>query len=117
MSNTSLHVIQKTFWDERRERLSIDINKRLQPMFSTIRLCILSAKIFNPKKFNGFTLFLDGHDSRLNYEHVFVNKLDLFSYKFKERGVRTQFFSDINGFIFMYHLQSIVKTVLMVKCF
>lgn len=114
----SFYDIQKKFWSgdkkdnknkkskknkkdkkDKINKINSFVTNRLECMFSNINIRILSAKLKNPLQFKGVTLFLDGHDSQIDYEDISVNKYYLYSYKLEKSGVRTQFCSDINGFI------------------
>lgn len=96
----TFHGIQKKFWYKNKEKLNTEVTKKLECMFSNIKSRLFSAKINNPKGYKGVTLFLDGHDSRIKYENISINNhIKLYSYKLEGTGVRTQFCSDVNGFI------------------
>lgn len=68
-------------------------------MFSSILLRIYSARKYNPQLFKHITLIIDGHDSRINYVNTDIKKEKLYSYKFKNKGIRTQIISDINDMV------------------
>ena len=68
-------------------------------MCSSIKLRILSARKYNPELFSHVPLFLDGHDSRINYSDMHINHSRLYSYKLKKSGLRTQFLSDVNNIV------------------
>lgn len=96
----SFYGIQKKFWYKNKEKLNVEVTKQLESMFSNIKTRLFSAKIYNPIGYKGVTLFLDGHDSRIKYENISVsNYIELYSYKHEGTGIRTQFCSDVNGFI------------------
>lgn len=50
------------------------VDKLLENMFSNIYLRILSSRKCNPLIFKHVTLFLDGHDSKINYENSNISK-------------------------------------------
>jgi hypothetical protein len=95
----SFHDIQKKFWENNKDLLNKEVTNRLENMFSNIKIRILTAKMQNPDNFKGVTLFLDGHDSKVNYENIKTDKFDLYSYKLDRSGVRTQVCCDVNGFV------------------
>lgn len=69
----------------------------LENMFSNTILRILFARKNNPPGFKNMTVFLDGHDSRIDYLKKDIQKKDFYSYKFKHSGLRTQIIYDINN--------------------
>ena len=57
----------------------------LRNMFSNIKMRIISSQNKKSKLFQTSNpLLLDGHDSRINYKNNDIEKLDLYSYKFKK---------------------------------
>jgi hypothetical protein len=81
-----------------------DLNLWIEKMSNKDMYCdniirIIYAKIKNPPKLKNVTCYLDGYDSRITYEDVNLNKERLYSFKFKNDGLRTQFIIDINKFI------------------
>lgn len=71
------------------------ISQELSTMFSTIHIRLSCAKLVNPPLFQHVTLHLDGHDTRLTCEEK--SSADMYSYKLKKAGVRTQVCMDCNG--------------------
>ncbi|GAA5798310.1 hypothetical protein HPULCUR_003711 [Helicostylum pulchrum] len=81
-----------------------DLNLWIEKMNNKDLYCdnimrIIYAKIQNPPKLKNVTCYLDGYDSRITYEDINLNKERLYSFKFKNDGLRTQFIIDINQFI------------------
>jgi hypothetical protein len=74
-------------------------------MFSSPIICTVSAHLNNPDDFKGITMYLDGHDNRVDYsllrqrDALNSGQTDLYSHKFKAAGVRTQALADINRMI------------------
>lgn len=95
---TSFYAIYKEFWENNRNDLNRFVTDLLENMFSTTALRIINAKKLNPLGFKNITLFLDGHDSRIDYKEKDIKKRNFYSYKFKNSGVRTQVIYDINEF-------------------
>lgn len=93
---SSFHEIYKSFWDVNLNELHKTCNKLLENMFSTILLRIYYANRLNPEHFKHVTLLLDGHDSRVNYTDLKIKSKDMYSYKFKKSGFRTQVITDVN---------------------
>lgn len=97
---SSYYEIYKDFWlSENANTLNKKIDYMLENMFSNIKVRILSSKLYNPNPFKHVTLLLDGHDSRIEYQNINIHKKELYSYKFKKPGVRTQVLTDINDMI------------------
>lgn len=67
----------------------------LENMFSTITIRLLSATKNNPPLFKHVTLHLDGHDTRATYQGE--TSAEMYSYKLKKSGLRTQVVMDCNG--------------------
>lgn len=95
---TSFHAIYKEFWDNNKNELNRNITELLENMFSSTTLRIINAKEINPIGFKNITLFLDGHDSRIDYKEKDIKKRNFYSYKFKNSGLRTQVIYDVNEF-------------------
>lgn len=68
--SSSFHEIYKSFWDINLNELNRICNDLLENMCSSIILRIYSSNKNNPEKFKQVTLFIDGHDSRVNYSKV-----------------------------------------------
>jgi len=69
---------------------------------ATLRVWCANWK--NPPLFKHITILLDGHDTRATYGE---NKIDMYSYKLRKSGLRTQVCIDINGMaIFVSKSQS-----------
>ncbi len=78
-------------------------------MFTSAKLRWCSAELHNPENvaLKPITLYLDGMDSRINYNSTY--EIDLFkfrrkslhSWKLKRAGARTQVFMDINKFYWL----------------
>ncbi|CAO3651487.1 unnamed protein product [Mucor hiemalis] len=98
MAYTSFHEIYKQFWENNRNELNKIVKNLLENMFSCVSLRINSANN-NPINFKHVTLFMDGHDSRIDYLNKNISKEDMYSFKFKKSGVRTQVISDMNEII------------------
>lgn len=97
---TSYYDIYKDFWlSDSANAMSKKIDDMLNSMFSNINLRILSAKLCNPCPFKHVTAFLDGHDSRIEYHNINIHKKELYSFKFKKPGIRTQVVPDINDMV------------------
>lgn len=93
--------LYKQFWikQEQFDRINKKVNKNLKEMFSSPRSRVLSALDKNPPHFKHITMMLDGHDGRIQYYNPYESKKDLYSYKFKKSGVRTQVVIDINDMV------------------
>jgi hypothetical protein len=107
MPYATFFKIYKTFYTKYDKELDQWINKMLKKdyLFTNNVIRMLYAKIKNPIKLKNVTCYLDGYDSRISYEDINLNKERLYSFKFKDDGLRTQFIIDINGFI-MYSSKS-----------
>ncbi len=92
---SSFHSIHSTFYKTNCNMLSRHINQALARMFSTFPIRLLSAKAKNPPLFQHVTMHLDGHDTRLSCEEK--SSAEMYSYKLKKSGVRTQVCMDCNG--------------------
>lgn len=91
-------------FEENYKRLSKIVNECLQTMFSSIHLRIYCARKYNPDVCKRVTLVIDGHDSRINYVDTDIKKKRLYSYKFKNKGIRTQIVTDINDMTLYTHI-------------
>jgi hypothetical protein len=98
MPFTSFYAIYKEFWESNKNDLNRVVTDMLENMFSSTTLRIINAKKINPIGFKNVTLYLDGHDSRINYNEKDIKKRNFYSYKFKNSGLRTQVIYDINEF-------------------
>lgn len=97
---SSYYDIYKDFWlSDNANVLNKKIDYMLENMFSNIKVRILSSKLYNPNPFKHVTMLLDGHDSRIEYQNINIHKKELYSYKFKKPGVRTQVLTDVNDMI------------------
>jgi hypothetical protein len=97
---SSYYDIYKDFWlSDNANVLNKKIDYMLENMFSNIKIRILSSRLYNPNPFKHVTMFLDGHDSRIEYQNINIHKKELYSFKFKKPGVRTQVLTDINDMI------------------
>lgn len=92
---SSFHAIHTDFYKDRRRMHAKQISYLLATMFSTFPLRLMCAKLVNPPLFQHVTLHLDGHDTRLSCEEK--SSADMYSYKLKKAGVRTQVCTDCNG--------------------
>lgn len=92
---SSFHAIHSVFYKTHHKMHSKLVAKCLATMFSTIHIRLLSAKIVNPPLFPHVTLHLDGHDTRLSC--LEKSSVEMYSYKLKKAGVRTQVCTDCNG--------------------
>jgi hypothetical protein len=95
IAKSSFHAIHKVIYKDKRDKNTKKITQMLTSMFSTFPIRLHSAKIRNPELFPQVTLHLDGHDTRLSCEEK-SNK-EMYSYKLKNPGVRTQVCVDCNG--------------------
>lgn len=96
---TSFYEVYKKFWITNRTKINKIVTKDLRELFSTIKIRLLSASIFNPDGFKNCTLFIDGHDSKIKYYNSDVGRNTLYSHKFKRPGVRTQTVNDVNNMV------------------
>lgn len=94
---SSMQSIIKEFYVTNGRQLDNDLNIFLGTMFSTPELRVASAQLGNPHYFKHITLMVDGHDSRALHNGAY--KPELYSYKLKHSGYRTQMCIDINGMI------------------
>ena len=92
---SSFHSMHSAFYKTNHNTNSKQINQMLTNMFSTFPIRLLSAKLRNPPLFPQVTLHLDGHDTRLSCEEK--SSTEMYSYKLKKSGVRTQVCVDCNG--------------------
>jgi hypothetical protein len=65
--SSSFHEIYKQFWDDNKNELNRLFTELLKNMFSSTALRIINAKKINPIGFKNQTLYIDGHDSRIDY--------------------------------------------------
>lgn len=97
---SSFYEIYQDFWlSDNANMLNKKVDDTLENMFSNLKMRILSSRLNNPSPFKHVTLILDGHDSRIEYQNVNIHKKELYSFKFKKPGIRTQVVSDVNDMI------------------
>ncbi|KAF8927439.1 hypothetical protein BGZ47_002160 [Haplosporangium gracile] len=89
---SSFHAIYSVFYKKEYNSHAKYISSCLAGMFSTITIRLLSAKKKNPPLFKHVTLHLDGHDTRATYQGV--TTAEMYSYKLKKPGLRTQVVMD-----------------------
>jgi hypothetical protein len=94
MPRTSFHQIYTAFFKTEKSLFDKFITQKLANMFSTPELRVRCANWKNPPLFKHITLLLDGHDTRATYGD---NKIDMYSYKLRKSGLRTQVCIDTNG--------------------
>lgn len=92
---SSFHAIHSNFYKTHRRTHAKLFSHLLANMFSTLPIRLLCAKLVNPPLFQHVTLHLDGHDTRLSCEEK--SSAEMYSYKLKKAGVRTQVCMDCNG--------------------
>ncbi|KAF9897981.1 hypothetical protein EC991_001228, partial [Linnemannia zychae] len=95
MPKSSFHIIHAMFFKTEYAAHNKYITHCLATMFSTITIRLLSAKEKNPPLFQHVTLHLDGHDTRATYQGA--TSAEMYSYKLKKSGLRTQVVMDCNG--------------------
>lgn len=96
---TSFHEVYKQFWETNYNELNKTVNNLLENMFSTIGYRIYTSNKKNPANFKHVTLFLDGNDTRIDYTEKDIRKSDMYTYKFKNSGVRTQVICNMNEIV------------------
>jgi hypothetical protein len=96
LPRTSFHEIYAAFFKTERSLFDKFITQCLANMFSNPEIRLRSASWKNPPLFKHITLLLDGHDTRATYGE---NKVDMYSYKLRKSGLRTQVCIDINGMV------------------
>ncbi len=85
--------------DKNYDALTIWIDNMLSNNFSTLNICMLSAKLYNPIDMASITMYMDGYDSRVNYNSVYdVDYKYMFSFKLKASEYRNQCIQDVNLF-------------------
>ena len=94
MPKSSFHAIHTIFYKKEYSTHNKFITDCLANMFSNITIRLLTAKGKNPPLFKHVTLHLDGHDTRATYGE---SSAEMYSYKLKKSGLRTQVAMDING--------------------
>lgn len=94
MPKSSFHAIHTVFYKKEYSTHNKFMADCLSTMFSNITIRLLSAKKKNPLLFKHVTLHLDGHDTRATYGE---SAAEMYSYKLKKSGLRTQVAMDING--------------------
>jgi hypothetical protein len=95
MPKSSFHAMHSVFYKKEYTLHNKYITNCIATMFSTIKIRLLSAKEKNPVLFKHVTLHLDGHDTRATYKGE--SSADMYSYKLKKSGLRTQVAMDCNG--------------------
>jgi hypothetical protein len=95
MPKSSFHAIHTIFYKTEYSAHNKYTTNCLSTMFSTITIRLLSAKLKNPPMFQHVTLHLDGHDTRATYSGE--SSAEMYSYKLKKSGLRTQVAMDCNG--------------------
>jgi hypothetical protein len=83
--SSSFHEIYKQFWDDNKNELNRLFTELLEYMFSSTALRIINAKKINPIGFKNQTLYIHGHDSRIDYLKKDIKKRKFYSYKFKKK--------------------------------
>jgi len=94
MPRTSFYELYAAFFKTERTLFDKFITQKLANMFSTPELRVRVANWKNPPLLKHITLLLDGHDTRTTYGD---NKVDMYSYKLRKSGLRTQVCIDTNG--------------------
>ncbi|KAG0009328.1 hypothetical protein BGZ80_002496 [Entomortierella chlamydospora] len=92
---SSYHAIHTKFYKKEYIAHNKYITTCLATMFSTITIRLLAAKAKNPPLFQHVTLHIDGHDTRATYDGE--SQVEMYSYKLKKAGLRTQVVMDCNG--------------------
>lgn len=104
LPHSSYADIETELFEKNGPELNSWLNEMQDNYFTTPKLRTLGARLNNPEEWKDVTCFLDGHDSRLNYNSMKeidmyrMERGELFSYKFKKSGGRTQLLYDVNGF-------------------
>ncbi|EFC45982.1 predicted protein [Naegleria gruberi] len=97
--STSIRRVADQIWDDNRDELNVKVDQLLAKMFSSHILRSVTAKLENDKDFLFATMFLDGHDTRIEYNNLATySRFDYWSFKFKNSGLRTQVLMDVNEF-------------------
>ncbi|CAO3572433.1 unnamed protein product [Mortierella alpina] len=96
LPRSSFHAIYSTFLKGERKIFEKEIMRCLGTMFSTPEIRIRSANWRNPAHFKHITVMVDGHDTRATYGE---GQAQMYSYKLKKAGLRTQVGIDINGLV------------------
>ena len=95
MPKSSFHALYSQFYKTHFRSTMKQVNDMMAKMFSTFPIRVLCAKEKNPELFRHVTLHIDGHDTRLTCEEK--SSSEMYSYKLKKSGVRTQVCIDPNG--------------------
>ena len=66
MSYTTYYSLYKKFWHSNFKKLSKNVDTDFSKMFSNIRIRILFSLINSPTSFKNITLYIDGHDGKIN---------------------------------------------------
>ena len=96
MPRSSFYEIFRTFFKEERSLFNKEMARCFSTMFSTPEIRMRSARWSNPKMFKHVTLLLDGHDTRATYGEL---KSEMYSFKFRKSGLRTQVCIDVNNMV------------------
>ncbi len=98
---TSIHNVYKYFFKAGYRENSDWVKESQRNWFSTPQLRAIQAFIYNPPDRKTVTMMYDGHDTRINYnnpkEGEKASRAEMYSYKLKKSGVRTQVLIDILG--------------------
>jgi DDE superfamily endonuclease len=92
---SSFFLIHSQFYNKEYNAHNKYITNCLATMFSNIIIRLLTAREKNPPLFKQVTLHLDGHDTRATYKGE--SSAEMYSYKLKKSGLRTQVVMDCNG--------------------
>ncbi|KAG0074861.1 hypothetical protein BGZ90_010407, partial [Linnemannia elongata] len=87
LPRSSLYEIYETFFKTEKRLFEKEMTRCFANMFSTPEIRMRSASWSNPRMFRHITLLLDGHDTRATYRET---KAEMYSYKLKKSGLRTQ---------------------------
>ena len=102
LPRTSFQSIHEKLFVDHIQDLSCWLKEKNTSLFSNSKLRVLGGNLMNPETFKSVTLYADGHDTAVNYNSVYhIHKFqhrDLYSFKFKAPGLRTQVLMDVNGF-------------------
>lgn len=99
IASTTFYDIYAEFYIKNRSKLEEWIDKCYQNCFTNSTVRILNANIYNPEILKHITLLMDGHHNRIVYENINFDKEDLYSYKFQNPGLNTQFVIDTNDIV------------------
>ena len=99
ISSSTFFNLYDEFYKDGYKNLNNWLNLCLKDMFSNHIIRVLSAKLYNSERFTFVTLMLDGHDHKISYENGDLEIHNLYSFKLRKSGVRTQVMMDINQYI------------------